>query len=195
MRLMGYLSLSLAVLMVCCGAISRRTGLNQPMLAKPPDTTDHFDKRSRILQSNGAETGDFKMSVVEEDREIIPANVKEALKKIKTKDDTSTIYIGGVGKGLEQGLHGKIVKWYRRKRFKLDYFFQTAYWEFRFLENARNDVQQTPSFETTGPYDKNYRIYVNYVRFYEFFKGPTYNPLIEYGPMFKTGIRTAKDSK
>ncbi|KAI9985779.1 hypothetical protein PInf_024545 [Phytophthora infestans] len=27
---------------------------------------------------------------------------------------------------------------------------------------------------TTGMRDKNYRIYINYLRFYEFFKGPTH---------------------
>ncbi|EEY67652.1 RXLR effector family protein, putative [Phytophthora infestans T30-4] len=70
----------------------------------------------------------------------------------------------------------------------LDDYFRQPFWEFRFTVWAAN--KRTPAMmydrldiiSTTGMRDKNYRIYINYLRFYEFFKGPTYNPLIIYGP-------------
>ncbi|KAL3666453.1 hypothetical protein V7S43_008701 [Phytophthora oleae] len=43
--------------------------------------------------------------------------------------------------------------------------------------------------KTTGPADKNYRIYINYLRFYEHLKGPAYNPVLVHGPKVKTDRR------
>eukprot|EP00644_Phytophthora_capsici_P003539 jgi/Phyca11/116556/e_gw1.31.421.1 len=148
-----------------------------------------FDGHKRLLSSNTIASED------KEERGIIPQAVKDALKKLKKPDDTSTIYTGGVGKGLETGLHGVVVRYFRRVRRKLDQPFRTAYWDARFLiwmirrRTPEMMYNKLGVIHTTGPADKNYRIYVNFLRFYEHLKGPAYNPVLVYGPKLKTDRR------
>ncbi|KAG6948730.1 hypothetical protein JG688_00014975 [Phytophthora aleatoria] len=40
--------------------------------------------------------------------------------------------------------------------------------------------------QTTGPFDKNYRVYISYLRFFERTNGPTSNSLRMYGPKFQS---------
>lgn len=207
MSLLCYFLFAIAVLLARCDAALATTNSDQTKL-----TIESVDAplSARYLRSKD-KTGEGVDSVTswdgdddesdsvdsasswkdDEDRGLIPSSVRAAVKDLKTKDDI--IYTSGIGKGLEQGLWGKVVKWFRKTKTKVDYIFRTASWKFRFtvwLMNKRTPAQMYDRLkvrETTGMGDKNYRTYVYYVRFYEHFRGPvTDNPLFKYGPFVKT---------
>ncbi|KAI9985776.1 hypothetical protein PInf_024542 [Phytophthora infestans] len=75
---------------------------------------------------------------------------------------------------------------------KHDNYVRPLYWAIRFTVWIAK--KRTPAMmynklnviSSTGIGDRNYRIYINYVRLYEYFKGPTYNPLLVHGPKFDT---------
>ncbi|ETI55318.1 hypothetical protein F441_06984 [Phytophthora nicotianae CJ01A1] len=192
MRLVDCVSLLLvitALLLASCDASSATMGADRTSTAMvaPIDgllsTQGGHERQKRYLRSDATTAND-------EAREIIPASVRIALKRLVTKDET--IYTHGRGKGGEKEWWAKVLKYYTKAKEKFDKYFRTPFWYFRFLVWAAN--KRTPEMmyyklnviSTTGIGDKNYRIYVNYLRFYEFFHGPTYNPLIVYGPKLKT---------
>lgn len=106
---------------------------------------------------------------------------------VKTKNShaTHTLYVLN---GNSPGWFGKFKKLYRKAKFNLEYYFRTNYWNIRFtlwLKMKRTPAKMYDLLkvrETTGMYDKNYRVYVNYVAFYERFKGPAYNPIHIFAP-------------
>ncbi|KAG7379667.1 hypothetical protein PHYPSEUDO_008302 [Phytophthora pseudosyringae] len=194
---MGLVKLFLVVavlVLTSCDASAITGAGHQRNVAKPApidavfSTTDGLGGHERNLRSDAATDDSDKSLESEEEREIVPASVRYALKKLVTKDDA--IYTHGTGTGYEKEWWTTVLKYYRYAKNKLD----TVYRHFpgQFIVWAAN--KQTPAMmyeklnviKTTGPYDKNYRTYIKYLRFYEWLKGPTYNPVLEHGPKFKT---------
>ncbi|ETN11019.1 hypothetical protein PPTG_10033 [Phytophthora nicotianae INRA-310] len=97
-----------------------------------------------------------------------------------------------MGNGGEKVWWAKVLKHYRKTKSDFDLYFWRAYWDFRFMVWDVN--KRTPAMmydrlnvvKATSPADKSYHIYINCLSFYEFYHGPTYNPIHVYGPKFKT---------
>ncbi|ETL95560.1 hypothetical protein L917_06667 [Phytophthora nicotianae] len=165
----------------CAGTGTDQTNFTR---IKPNDprfsTRRGLDDNKRYLRRAASTT------VNGEEREFISARVRIALKRLVTSDDT--IYTHGIGIGGEKGRWATILKNYRIFKNEMEYLLREVYWEFVFLVWAAN--KRTPAMmytrlgviKTTGPYDKNYRIYIRYLSFYEHYVGPAYNPIHQYGP-------------
>ncbi|KAF1786425.1 hypothetical protein PC129_g21564 [Phytophthora cactorum] len=148
-----------------------------------------LDDHKRYLRSDATTDEAGKNSANDEEREIIPASLRIALKRLVTKDDT--IYTHGRGDGGEKEWWVTVLKKYRKVKDKFDEYFRKPFWYFRFtvwMANRRTPAimyERLNVISTTGIGDKNYRVYINYLRFYEHFKGPTYNPILDFGPKVK----------
>ncbi|KAG3144166.1 hypothetical protein PC128_g24452 [Phytophthora cactorum] len=141
-------------------------------------TESVLNTQKRYLRSDVSTEESGKNSANNEERGIGPASVRIAAKKLTTKDEGISMH--GIGAGGEKKRQAKLI---------IQEYFQLG---FRFLVWPAN--KRTPAtmydrlndIKTTGSYNKNYRIYISYLRFYEFFKGSTYYPIHLYGPKVQT---------
>jgi hypothetical protein len=145
-------------------------------------STDQVDRKF-LRSDDRAEEGEES-----EERGLVPSQAKAALGKLKTKE-TPTAAQNTYKLNQEQlSFMQKVKRSYIEVKFILDSYFRRASWYIRFTVWIKN--KRTPAMMynklgvryTSGIGDKNYRTYVNYLRFYEYFKGPAENPLIKYGP-------------
>jgi hypothetical protein len=188
-------------LLVNCGAAldaTQANGAESTQLTTDDDTasvrflsTGQVDRR--FLRSDGkAEDGEES-----EERGLVPSQAKAALGKLKTKDAAAAAQSANKLNKEQISFVQKVKRWFRSIKSNLDFYFRTAFWETRFTVWAVN--KRTPAMMydklgvryTSGIGDKNYRTYVNYLRFYEHFKGPAENPLIKYGPKVDVNYKVA----
>ncbi|KAE9006403.1 hypothetical protein PR003_g16866 [Phytophthora rubi] len=180
MRLLCYVFVALVALFTAdshAASVATVSEKSTPIQAAPIELHAVYDSSRRNLRSDGL------VGENNEERGLvsIPSGVKES-------HATHTL---NVLKGRSPGLVGKVKRLYRKAKFKVEKYFRNNYWNIRFTLWLK--MKRTPEKmyyllkvrETTGMYDKNYRVYINYLRFYETFKGPAYNPLIKFGPKFK----------
>ncbi|EEY67649.1 secreted RxLR effector peptide protein, putative [Phytophthora infestans T30-4] len=205
MRLADYVDLLLVftpLVLTICDTTSAIADTEQTSFAKdasinavPLSPAGHHDSSiaidtDRFLRSDSTTAEAHKTSATDEERGIIPASVRIAIKRLVTKDDT--IYTHGRGKGREKEWWATLLKYHRKSKAKHDNYIRPLYWAIRFTVWIAN--KRTPAMmynklnviSSTGIGDRNYRIYINYLRFYEYFKGPTYSPLFVHGPKFNT---------
>ncbi|KAE8988261.1 hypothetical protein PR001_g22087 [Phytophthora rubi] len=189
MRLLCYVFVALVALFTADSHAASAATVSEkstPIQAAPIELHAVYDSSRRNLRSDGL------VGENNEERGLvsIPSGVKEAAQKVTAKESHATHTLN-VLKGRSPGLVGKVKRLYRKAKFKVEKYFRNNYWNTRFTLWLK--MKRTPEKmydllkvrETTGMYDKNYRVYINYLRFYETFKGPAYNPLIKFGPKFK----------
>ncbi|KAL4086133.1 hypothetical protein PRIC1_014755 [Phytophthora ramorum] len=117
----------------------------------------------------------------------LPASVSTFLEKLKTEGFTKTA-LALIKKLDISNLPAKIKRYLIKIKNNVRTYFRNVYWHARFVIWMKK--KQNPSImyeklkvrETTGPADKNYRIYNEYFRTYEHFYGPTFDPRHVYGP-------------
>ncbi|KAG6619385.1 putative secreted RxLR effector protein [Phytophthora cinnamomi] len=189
MRLLCYVFLVLVVIFVADSHVASATDKTAHIPAAPVESqlsVAIYDRQRRNLRSDGVGGEDNEERGVV----VVPSGVKEAAQKVKAKESHATHTLH-VLNGYTPGLLGKVKRLYRKAKNNVEKYFRNNYWNIRFTLWLK--MKRTPStmydklkvYKTTGPYDKNYRVYINYLRFYETFKGPAYNPLIYFGPKFK----------